>query len=324
VILPTINLWGGVKRFLELGNIFIDRGHSFTVATPEGTPPRWFPFRGKVVALADLPSLRFDALFITEHCFLDLLTAAQSRLRIFYHVSQKEDLRPVLRHSDVEVFVNSTNLHEHDRRRFRITLFQAIGGVNLTAFQPKAARELSNPITVLTYGRLVRFHKGTRFVVRACERLYKQGINLKLILFDTPLDERGRQLIKEFTCKLPFEFVVDHPVTENNALFQRADIFASAEKIAGWANTSAEAMAAGLPVIGTRSGSRDFLIHNRTGLVIRRNSFSIGWAIKRLIRDNALRQRLAAAGRARIEQFGWERLATVILDHLQQRLQERA
>ena len=31
VILPHTKLYGGVKRFLELGNIFIELGHTFTV-----------------------------------------------------------------------------------------------------------------------------------------------------------------------------------------------------------------------------------------------------------------------------------------------------
>jgi glycosyltransferase involved in cell wall biosynthesis len=320
VILPTINLWGGVKRFLELGNIFVDKGHRFTVVTPEGIPPGWFAFRGNVACIADLDAMQFDALFTTESQFVALLRSANTRLRIFYHVLQSEDLRPVIADSAVIVFVNSRNLYDFDRRVYRITPFLAAGGVNLKVYSPKPTRDLGNPITVLVYGRLRIKRKGTRFVVHACERLHKQGIAIKLLLFDTPLTESDRQRINSFRCACPFEFVVDHPIDRNNALFHRADVFVSAEKNAGWANTSAEAMAAGIPVIATRSGSRDFLFNNKTGMVVWRNSISIAWAIKRMIADQELRQRLTAEARQTIERFDWQVLADSILREIEREL----
>ena len=36
VLLPHTKLYGGVKRFLELGNIFVEKGHDFYVFTPDG------------------------------------------------------------------------------------------------------------------------------------------------------------------------------------------------------------------------------------------------------------------------------------------------
>jgi hypothetical protein len=44
VILQNINQYGGVKRFLELGNRFVETGHSCDVFTPEGSPSSWFLF----------------------------------------------------------------------------------------------------------------------------------------------------------------------------------------------------------------------------------------------------------------------------------------
>lgn len=66
VILPCTLLYGGVKRFLELGNIFIESGHRFTVYTPEGTGPDWFDFKGEVKTFEALPDDPLDALFFTE------------------------------------------------------------------------------------------------------------------------------------------------------------------------------------------------------------------------------------------------------------------
>lgn len=37
-ILPHTKLFGGVKRFLELGSVFESHGHRFLVFTPEALP----------------------------------------------------------------------------------------------------------------------------------------------------------------------------------------------------------------------------------------------------------------------------------------------
>ncbi len=42
VILPHIKLFGGVKRYLELGNVFVDMGHQFIIYVPEKAKIDWF------------------------------------------------------------------------------------------------------------------------------------------------------------------------------------------------------------------------------------------------------------------------------------------
>ena len=39
VLLPHTKLYGGVKRFLELGNIFVEHGHRLIVLTKDGKDP---------------------------------------------------------------------------------------------------------------------------------------------------------------------------------------------------------------------------------------------------------------------------------------------
>jgi glycosyltransferase involved in cell wall biosynthesis len=93
-------------------------------------------------------------------------------------------------------------------------------------------------------------------------------------------------------------------------LFSQADLFVSAERRAGWANTAAEAMACGLPVICTASGSLDFAVPGRTALVVPfAHPFFLRRAIKKLILDENLRSRLAKAGYEKIREFTWPALA---------------
>lgn len=311
VILPHTKIFGGVKRFFEIGNILISKGHRFTVFTPEGKSPDWFPFKGDVLSLESISTYTFDALFITEPEFIDILDKAHTSLKVFYAVLQRGYVRKVAARRDLIIFANSSSLYEYLGGERNPNLVQCIGGIDLKKFefrlrQPKS---ISDPFVVLAYGRFYRKKKGTSMVVKSCENLYRRGYNIKLLLFDSPVDEQSRKKVKEFSCAVPFEFFVDYPVERLQELYYRADLFVSAERNAGWSNTSAEAMACGVPVVATRSGTTDFLIHERTGLVVWRHRWFIQRAIRRMYHDEELRQTLAANARKEIGRFSWDSLA---------------
>ena len=86
VILPHTKLYGGVKRFLELGNALIDLHQNFTVYTPEGKAPDWFQFNGATKSFAFLKEDSIDVLFTTEAPFIDVLCSANARHKVCYHV----------------------------------------------------------------------------------------------------------------------------------------------------------------------------------------------------------------------------------------------
>jgi glycosyltransferase involved in cell wall biosynthesis len=317
-ILPHTKLFGGVKRFFELGDVLSTRGNRFIVFTPEGLAPDWYPDACPVEKVSKLPSYQLDALFITEEAFLEDLLNANTRLRIFYHVGPRPKLFRALKYKEVIVFVNSTNMFDLDRRKYGIRAVKALGGVRISTVA-KAPKKQGAPFVVMAYARLSRKGKGTELVVNACEKLYKKGYNIKLLLFDSPLDEMSCEKVRKFHCKVPFEFVIDHPVRDNSKLFARADVFVAAEKKGGWSNTAAEALASAVPLIGTSTGTKDFLIHNETGLLVWRHSYFIRKAIERLIKNPDLAHTLAVNGRRKIEEFNWEALADFIQSYVSSR-----
>lgn len=314
VILPHTKIFGGVKRFFEIGNILVGKGHRFVVFTPEGKPPDWFPFHGQVAALAQLPDHSFDAFFITEPEYLDHLNNAKTTLRIFYAVLQRRYIKTVAARDDLIVFANSGSLYEYLGGVRKANVVKFIGGIDAGKFQfqERLSKKPGEPLLVLVYGRFYRRKKGTSLVVKACESLYKSGYNLKLLLFDAPVDALARKRVENFKCDLPFEFIVDYPVDHLADLYHRADLFVSAERNAGWSNTSAEAMACGVPVVATRSGTEDFLSHGETGLVVWRHPWFIRRAIRKLYDDEKLRRALAVQARKTIEGFSWKSLAAGI------------
>jgi glycosyltransferase involved in cell wall biosynthesis len=317
-ILPHTKLFGGIRRFFELGTIFIKRSHQFTIFTVDGEPPDWFTFEGKVEKISNISKYELDALFLTEAQFLPALFAANAKIKVLYHVGPRTKLNDVVRRKDITVFANSTNMFELDRRKYGIEAVKAYGGVHLPpTFKTYSP---SQPIHIMAYGRLTRKGKGTALVVKACEKLHRKGYNIKLLLFDTPIDQKSSDKIEQFTCKVPFEFIVNHPVSKNHELFSRADIFVAAEKKGGWSNTAAEALAAGVALVATKTGTNDFLVHNETGLKVWRHPYFIRRALEKIINDPALGKRLSENGRKKIEELSWERLADTIEHYVASRV----
>lgn len=315
VILPHTRLYGGVKRFVELGRVFAAAGHQFTLYTPDGRPPEWTRNDLRVATFEDLLREPLDMLFITDRKHRDMLFKAQARYRIFYHVSLHHKARSLVRDPNLHIFACSTNIALYDFRVFRRRTFLAAGGINTSLYYPSAQKKpaADGSLTVLVYGRLFEKVKGTGLAVRACEKLYREYPHLRLLLFDTPVNDSAREAIDNFNTHVPFEFVTNHPVEDNVSLFHKADLFVSAEKGAGWANTVAEAMACGVPVVGTRSGTRDILIDRVTGIVVKRRVRSIARGIRKLIRSAALREELSGNALNHIRNFEWQHLGERIM-----------
>ena len=313
-ILPHTHLYGGVKRFVELGRVFQQRGHAMTLYTPDGIPPAWTRSDIRVATFCDLEQESNDMLFITDRKYKEVLMRAKARYKIFYHVSLHHKARTMVRDTRLHVFACSTNVMQYDRRFFRVTPFLAAGAVDTRLFCPAEAKRTKEDVfTILVYGRISERVKGTELVVRACERLHRRYPEIRLILFDTPVNPAMSKAIEDFSTHVPFDFITNHPVEENAALFHQADIFVAAERGAGWANTVAEAMACGIPVVATRSGTADILIDGETGILVNRNKVSIARGIRQLIESPELRQKLAVNGRRHIGQFDWQILADRII-----------
>ena len=318
-ILPHVKLYGGIKRFFELGNQFINLNHRFIAFTPEGERPAWFSFQGEVLPYSELTKVEADAIFFTELSLLPHVLAANAKRKIFYIVNPSARLGQIKKHPEIEFFANSTNLLERAKRKYKIDAFPAFGGVNLEKFwvKPPAPIKPNEPFTVLAYGRIAEGRKGTIYVVKACERLQRRGYDVRLLLFDTPVTEKIQKAIDNFKTKVPYKFILNHPVEKNVEFFHQANFFVAPEKKTGFANTVAEAMASGIPVIATTSGTKDLLIPNKTGLLVTRNSYRIRDAIIKLLTNHNLCIELTKNARSNIEKLDWSILAANIIENLE-------
>ena len=318
VILPHSKLYGGVKRFLELGNLFIRDNHEFTIFNEHGDKPDWFDFKGEITRIEKINQHQLDALFFTETKYYNIVAKANTKQRIFYFVKSGEKLKEIIKDSSFQIFTNSTNLFNECNRRYGVAPYKALGGIDTQLYRVDSfnIRQPGDPFVIIAFGRLNKKRKGTKFIVKACEKVAKRNKNIKLILFDTPTDEKALEAINNFKSSVDHEYIINNPYYKNPEMFQRGHVYISAEYRTGYSNTSAEAMACGLTVIGTKSGTQDFLLHEETGLVVKRNSHSIAKAIERLMNDDALRIKLAKSGRDKILGLSWDHLYSIILNKL--------
>jgi glycosyltransferase involved in cell wall biosynthesis len=99
--------------------------------------------------------------------------------------------------------------------------------------------------------------------------------------------------------------VVHGPVSRDDVarLYSGADVFVLPSHREPYGTVYGEALAAGLPVVGWRAGNLPNLVEDgREGIVLEPGDVpGLGAALSRLARDDAYRERLAAAARARGE-----------------------
>ncbi len=98
-------------------------------------------------------------------------------------------------------------------------------------------------------------------------------------------------------------------------VYRDSDCLVNFSKYEGMSNVSLEAMACGLPVIaGNVPGNADLIIDGKTGFLVELETERIQTALHGIAEDKALRTRMGAAGRNRVEtRFSWR---TASMDYL--------
>jgi glycosyltransferase involved in cell wall biosynthesis len=329
-LLPHVEVFGGVRRYIEVGNALIRRGHRFVLFTPAGKPPDWLKFIGEVKPFEAIPAEEFEIGICSEYSILPQFELLKAGAKFFYFVLEGHKKEKDVVHRNLHFLGNSEGICGRIERKYKVRCFRAPGGINPEIFyrlpksQPPApcsegkttARSVSSDtypnreFKILGYGRIYKKRKGVRQVIKAVEKLHQGNPNLRLLFFDSLVGKDRLDPRPLIRTSVPHDFYLDLPQDKMAWLFSQADIFVSGERRSGWANTAAEAMACGLPVVCTASGSRDFAVHNKTALVVRfAHPFLLRRQISRLLDDPDLRERLAEAGRRKISEFTWDALA---------------
>src|SRR5205807_1684598 len=184
------------------------------------------------------------------------------------------------------------------------------------AFVPAAARQ--DPRTadqlVVCAARLTP-EKGVDVLLRAVARLRPAFPRLRLLVlgpvqaghedYRAQLDRLARDL--SLNGIVSFAGFVEHPEDR----WASAHVYVQPSREEGFGLAVAEAMASGLPVVATRVGGLEELVeHGRTGLlVVPDDPDALAAAVRRLLADPELAQRMGDMGRAHVTaQYTVERM----------------
>ena len=202
-------------------------------------------------------------------------------------------------------------------------------GVDVHAFAPRAnANRKSGTPTIGFIGRMLD-GKGLNILAEALGIAAAEDWNVLLVgdgperaSFEKALADRGLLERARFTGAISYDQVPQ--------LYHEMDMLVMPTETTDrireqFGRVLVEAMASGVPVIGSTCGAIPEVIGD-AGLVFReRDATALATAIKRLLADDGLRARLATRGRARVEQnYSWEVVAAKTFEFFQQVLRGTA
>jgi glycosyltransferase involved in cell wall biosynthesis len=247
-------------------------------------------------------------------------------LKLFYCVVEKlKDEKKILTNPQWTILANSTGIQRRIRKKYGVQALPVIGGLDTRVFRPRPElRPTDGPLRILGYGRVSRRAKGVPLVVKAVEGFAKDvgpRRPVQLVLFDDIGSGNEEDPRARIHSRLPIDYQLNLSQTELAELYASCHLFVSAERKAGWSNTVAEAMACGLPVVCTRSGTLDMALHRKTAWTVRwRHPWFLKRGIRALFEDEIMAQDLQQAAQQHVQQFAWphvvDQLEAVVLSRV--------
>jgi colanic acid/amylovoran biosynthesis glycosyltransferase len=181
-------------------------------------------------------------------------------------------------------------------------------GLRLEEYDPKTSWDIKGKVKILSVAALQEY-KGIRFLIEACRLLKEQGIEVECTVIGegelrSSLEARIRRAELEEVVKLPGIFP-HHRVIEQ---FRASDIFVLPSiiekngKMEGLPNVLIESLALGVPAVSTTiAGIPELVMNEQTGLNLEdQNAPAQADSLKRMVLDQDLREKVAAAGREEV------------------------
>ncbi len=267
-----------------------------------------------------------DIRYLTVHRSPDILIAvlakiiSKSYFKLIFsqhmHIGNKKDLFHSWEYRHIDAWITPLKLLADQTRQNTVIdesrIHVVAQGIELerflnNRFTGEAARnELNLPQDALIIGLVGRLdpQKGQMTLVKALPRIHKAGHKVHLLFVGEPT--RGEhadfreKLEENLRSNRLRDFAHFRPFQENPArVYAAMDVFVLGSYSETYGLVTIEAMASGLPVIGTRSGGTQEIIDDgETGLLFNPRSHEmLAERILELLEDSSLRERLAQNSR---------------------------
>ena len=157
--------------------------------------------------------------------------------------------------------------------------------------------------------------KGLIELLKAYRILRKTGVECRLLIVGTGPQEREARRYVMTRRLVDVEFLGRVSDEEKAQLFRTTDVFVSpATGKESFGIVLLEAMAAGAPIVASDiHGYKGVLHRGEQGLLVPpRDPKAIAAAVARLLADPRLRAEMSESGRARAEEFSWDRITAKV------------
>lgn len=216
-------------------------------------------------------------------------------------------------HGSAAALANSDGLRDLAQKSFpRKKIGVLYGGADPEEYQPlpRPEEEEDRPVRFLFCGRLTT-QKGLEVALAALAEMQAQEPERPWsldVVGDGPLRKHFEETarILDIGKKVTFHGFLSREETRRR--YQGADVFIFPSRFEGMPNVVLEAMACGLPILGTRiAGTEQLVIPERNGLLVDVDDVpALTAACLRLLRDEDLRWRMGDSGRALVlERWTW-------------------
>jgi glycogen synthase len=231
------------------------------------------------------------------------------------HVLLRPLTRRIWRRAD-RVVALSHGLAELARQTSPTLQFEVIrNGVDPDLFHPPAVIRTPGPVRFLSVARLIQ-RKNLSVLLDAWSRLERRRYRLEIV-GSGPQSAALRERVTELGLddEVTFAGAMDHAALAHR--YRAADVFALTPTSESFGNVFAEAMASGLPVVGSRVGGiPEYVTHLQNGLLVApENPAELAAALATLGEDSALRHRMAEANRRKaLDELRWSVAASRYLE----------
>jgi len=218
----------------------------------------------------------------------------------------------VIRRCD-RVLTSSRETARQIEKSFRVSrdrIRNVANGLDTEFFRPGngISRESNR---VLFVGNTDDAKKGARYLLEAMT-LLPQKVSLTIVDEGAPFKTYAPDLVRKFGIRSRVKFTGKLSSEDLRREYHSAQITVVPSLYEGFGLPAAESMACGTPVVATSAGALPEVVgEDGTGVLVPpRDARALAMAIRQVLEDGGQRERMAKAGRERVENlFSWRKVA---------------
>jgi len=323
LVADGLTLRGGNKRICEYASRLHKRGHEVYILTPDKYLPEWFQIYEDTFKLEDIKKyqrFKTDVAVATGGRNCRRLSRMINARRKLVSVVMLESMnKPTEKNGQIIdrdrflkdpykqgwiYYANSTWMKDIVETKFGQKCHLVIAPTNERMKPSPPIYRPEGKLIICGYGGNSNWKGGAR-TAEATIIAQKTLPNLEMIHY-----------AKRSKPRLPI--VVKHWSEPKQDLLPRiyssADVFIHSSRWEGWANTCAESLSCGTPVISYRTpGVESLVIHNETGIVVDNfDTKDMAKAIVDLLTNKDLYNKIKANTTKHMQQFTWENTLTTL------------